>query len=98
VFTEQKQLHPYNKFNSFTFYVSSDLVSKELAARKKTITNSDIIQIDKLELKKSKNALGIHVGKVITSNLTSYGYNADPITFGSIKQYYTFQNSSSQSG
>jgi hypothetical protein len=93
-----KTIHPYNKFNSFTFYVSSDLVSKELAARKKTITNSDIVQIDKLELKKSKNALGFNLSKVITSNLTSYGYNANPITFGSIKQYYTFQNSTSQTG
>jgi len=91
-----KTTHPYNKFNSFTFYVSSDIISKELAAKKNNITNTDVIQIDKLELKKSKNAFGVNVSKVVTSNLTSYGYNQDPITFGSIKQYYTFQYSSSQ--
>lgn len=80
---------PYENLSSFSFFISADLLTKNLSAKKQLNTNTDVLSIDKLELKKNRHQFGIRMQKVGASKVNDYDYAKKPLTF--VNANYAFQ-------
>lgn len=83
---------PYENLSSFSFYISADLLTKNFSAKKQLNENSDVLSIDKLELKKNRHQFGFRMQKVGASKVNDYNYANKPLTFVNATYAYQGEN------